>query len=190
MGQPARLLDCNWTVPHSILQQKSHMKYDHTHPQYLHFSVNHTATEDCPSYDRLWKLRYIFDVLNDCHSKYYTLPKHLTVHEVQVLSAQRVNLKHYICMTHKRFGIKIYKLCNISGYTYTDMYLGQNRTPRTADMTVTLCDWQTLHKKGGTRTWLRDFQLVLVHNLIKRAERLHCSHWHLRRPSVLEKQVT
>jgi hypothetical protein len=38
---------------------------------------------------------------------------------------------------HKRFGIKIYKLCDKTGYTYCmEVYLGKDRTRPNADMTT------------------------------------------------------
>ena len=37
---------------------------------------------------------------------------------------------------HKRFGIKIYKLCDRTGHTYdTEIYLGKGRKHATTDMT-------------------------------------------------------
>jgi hypothetical protein len=75
-------------------------------------------TKNDPNYDRLWKVRNVFDLLNDTYSKYYTPSEHLAVYKVTVLFKQRVILKQYIPQKHKRSGIKIYKLWNKTGCTY------------------------------------------------------------------------
>jgi len=55
-----------------------------------------------------------------------TIRQHLAVDEVIVLYKRRV--VQYIPKKHKRFGIKIYKLCDPLGYTYgMSMYLGKQR---------------------------------------------------------------
>jgi hypothetical protein len=60
------------------------------------------------------------------------------VDEVIMLYKGRVTLQQYIPKKHKRFVIKIYKLCNSLGYTY-DMsaYLGKQRQHATAQITAT-----------------------------------------------------
>jgi hypothetical protein len=60
------------------------------------------------------------------------------VDEVILLFKRQVIFKEHIPMKHKRFGIRIYKLCDMSGYTYDmDIYLQKDRTHVTRDMTVT-----------------------------------------------------
>ena len=50
----------------------------------------------------------------------------------------RVVFQQYIPKKHKRFGIKIYKLCDSLGYTYDmSMYLGKQRQHATAQITAT-----------------------------------------------------
>ena len=55
----------------------------------------------------------------------YSLTEHLAVDEMFVLYKGRVVFLQYIPKKHKRFGIKIDKLCDSLGYTY--------------DMSVYLC---------------------------------------------------
>jgi hypothetical protein len=62
-------------------------------------------------------MRTIFDMLNDGYVKYYSLTEHLVVDEIIVLFKGRVVFKQYIPKKHKRFGIKVYKLCDSRGYT-------------------------------------------------------------------------
>ena len=50
----------------------------------------------------------------------------------------RVIFRQYILKKRKRFGIKIYKLCDESGYTYDmTVYLGRDSHSATDDMTAT-----------------------------------------------------
>ena len=65
-----------------------------------------------------------------------TIRQHLAVDEVIVLYKRRV--VQYIPKKHKRFGIKIYKLCDSLGYTYDmSVYLGKQRQNATAQITAT-----------------------------------------------------
>jgi hypothetical protein len=102
--------------------------------RFLHFSNNGTAIDkNDPHYDRLSKVRTVFDMLNDAYSKYYAPSEHLAVDEVTVLYKGRVIFRHYLpnCKRHKRFGIKMYKLCDKTGYTYDmEVYLGKDKKGR------------------------------------------------------------
>ena len=79
-----------------------------------------------------------FDKLNKAYAKFYNPSEHLAVDEVMVKFKGRVIFRQYIPKKRKRFGIKIYKLCDESGYTY-DMrvYLGKDSDSATDDMTAT-----------------------------------------------------
>jgi len=68
----------------------------------------------------------------------YNPTEHLAVDEVIVLYKGRVIFRQYIPKKRKRFGIKIYKLCDSLGYTYDmSVYLGKQRQPATAEITAT-----------------------------------------------------
>jgi hypothetical protein len=142
---------------------------------YPHFSDNQNAIDNNdPNYDRLWKIRCIFDMLNDVYSKYYAPTEHLTVDKVIVLYKGKVNFRQYIPKKHKRFGIKLYQVCDMSGYTYDmDVYLGKNRTCSTADMTVTNMTVRHLTRKvegHGHKLYMDNFfsSLDLFNYLTKR----------------------
>jgi hypothetical protein len=72
---------------------------------------------DDPHYDKLWKIKKknIFDAPNNKFCEKYSPPKHLAVDEVIVLYRGGVIVWQYIPKKHNRFGIKIYKLCKLSG---------------------------------------------------------------------------
>jgi len=53
-------------------------------------------------------------------------------------SKQRVNFKQYIPKKHEKCGIKMYKLCDMTGYTYNKrIYLGNQMQKETQMMTAT-----------------------------------------------------
>ena len=58
--------------------------------------------------------------------------------EVIVSYKGRVVFRQYIPKKHKRFGIKIYKLCDETGYTYDMLvYVGKDRRRIRQDLTAT-----------------------------------------------------
>jgi hypothetical protein len=107
--------------------------------RFLHFSDNNIEIDkQADNYDRLWKIRTIFDTLNDSYEKYYNPSEHLAVDEIIVKFKGRVIFRQYIPKKHKRFGIKIFKLCDAAGYTYDmKVYLGKDRTRADQDVTAT-----------------------------------------------------
>src|SRR5215469_13994250 len=107
--------------------------------RFLHFENNDDPpNRDDPDYDRLWKLRKIFETLNNKCFEMYNPTEHRAVDEVIVLYKGRVIFRQYIPKKHKRFGIKIYKLCDSLGYTYDmSVYLGKQRQHATTQITGT-----------------------------------------------------
>jgi hypothetical protein len=56
--------------------------------RFLHFSNNDNASEsNNPNYDRPWKIRQIFDMLNDAYSKYYAPSELLAVDSYSTFQA-------------------------------------------------------------------------------------------------------
>ena len=88
--------------------------------------------------DRLLKVRNVFDILNQKFSKFYNPYEHVSVEEVIVKYKGRVIFRQYIPKKHKRFGIKIYKLCDKTEYTYDmTVYLGRDRQRTALYLTAT-----------------------------------------------------
>ena len=87
---------------------------------------------------QVWKLRTVFDKLNEADAKFYNTSEHLAVEEVIVKLKGRAIFRQYILDKGKSFGIKINKLCDESGYMY-DMraYLGTDSCSTTDEMTAT-----------------------------------------------------
>jgi len=107
--------------------------------RFLHSENNdNPPNHDDPDYDRLWKIRKIFDTLNKKVYELYNPTEQLAVDKVIVLYKGRVVFRQYIPKKHKRFGIKIYKLCDSLGYTYEmSVHLGKQRQHATAQITAT-----------------------------------------------------
>jgi len=66
------------------------------HIRFLHFETNdNPPNRDDPHYDRLWKVRNIFDTLNNKFYELYNPTEHLTLNEV-ILFKGRVIFQQYI----------------------------------------------------------------------------------------------
>jgi len=96
--------------------------------RYLYFTDNRNEPDRTDeNFDRLWKIRDLFDILNATFSKFYNLSKNLAIDEVIVSFKGRVIIKQYIPKKYKCFGIKIFKLCDLTGYMYdVKVYLGKD----------------------------------------------------------------
>jgi len=92
-------------------------------------------------------------------SKFYSPSEHLAVDKVIVNFKGRVIFRQYIPSKHKRFGIKIYKLCDETGYTYDlTVYLGRYRQRTTQNLTATHASVRI--DKENTRTWPQNVQTI------------------------------
>ena len=107
--------------------------------RYLHF----TDTKNEPDrpdekFDGLWNIRDLFEILNGTFSKLYNPSENLAIDEVIVFFKGRVIFKQYTPKKRKRFGIKIFKRCDSTGYT-CDMkvYLGKDRQRTAQHVTAT-----------------------------------------------------
>jgi hypothetical protein len=69
--------------------------------RFLHFQKNHNPpNRDDPHYDRLWKIRNIFETLNNTSHELRNPTEHLAVDEVIVLFHGRVIFRQYIPKKH------------------------------------------------------------------------------------------
>ena len=97
--------------------------------------------------DWLWKMRNLFETLNEKFSKFYSPSEHLAVDEV-INYKGRVIFQHYVPKVHKCFGIKIYKLCDETGYLYNmTVYLSRDRQWTVQHLTATRVIVSELTKK-------------------------------------------
>ncbi|GFR29996.1 piggyBac transposable element-derived protein 4 [Trichonephila clavata] len=97
--------------------------------KFLHFSDNSLKeSRDSPTYDRLWKIRKIFDSFNRTFKEVYDPTENVSFDEVIIKFKGRIHFKQYIPKKRKQWGLKMYKIADATGYTY-DMrvYLGKDK---------------------------------------------------------------
>jgi len=96
---------------------------------YLHFTDNRNEPDRTDeNFDRLWKIRELSEMLNGTLSKFYNPSENLAIDEVIVSFKGRVSFTQYIHKKCKHFGIKIFKLCDSTGYNYNmKVYVGKDR---------------------------------------------------------------
>jgi hypothetical protein len=106
---------------------------------FLHFENNEDASDrNRDDYDRLWKLRRVFDYLNARFAEVYSPTEQLAIDEIIVKFKGKVVFRQFIPKKRKRFGIKLCKLCDSLGYTYDmKVYLGKQREDAAGDVTAT-----------------------------------------------------
>jgi hypothetical protein len=84
-------------------------------------------------------------------STFYNPSENLTIDEVIVSFKGRVVFKQYIPKKRKHFDTKIFKLCDLTGYTYDmKMYLGKDRQRTALDSNP--CDSNRTDEEGR-KTW-------------------------------------
>jgi len=92
------------------------LKYETDSFIVMHFGDNRNEPDMMDeNYEWLWKS----DDLSDSYSKYYSPTEYAAVGEIIMLFKGRVIFKWCISKKRKRFGIKIYKLCDSKEYTYS-----------------------------------------------------------------------
>lgn len=97
--------------------------------KFLHFSDNNNkGSRDDPTYDRLWKIRKVFQLINESFKKVYKPTECLAIDEVIIKFKGRVIFRQYIPKKRKQWGIKVYKIVDETGYTYDmQVYLGKDK---------------------------------------------------------------
>jgi len=89
---------------------------------FLRFTDNNWSGVDRTD-DRLWKIRDLFEIIRRNFSKFYNPSEYLAVDEVIVKFKGRIVFKQYILKKRERFGIKMFKLYDSTGYTYEFLIL-------------------------------------------------------------------
>jgi hypothetical protein len=94
----------------------------------LHFTDNSIEIDrQANNYDQLWKIRTIFETLNDAYKKYYNPLEHMAVDEIIVKFKGRVAFGQYIPKEHKHCRMKIFNICVAARYTYNSkVYVGKD----------------------------------------------------------------
>jgi hypothetical protein len=86
--------------------------------------------------------RKIYDISkipNSAFAKFYNFWENVATDKVIVMLKWTVIFRQYIPRKHLRFGIKLYKLCDMSGYTYDmKVHLGNESDCMAQQLTVFL----------------------------------------------------
>jgi hypothetical protein len=87
--------------------------------RFFHFNDNSTAPNpNDPARDRLYKIRPLIDHLFEMFQSVYIPEARISVDESLLLWKGRLIFRQYIPLKRARFGIKIYSVCETSGYMY------------------------------------------------------------------------
>lgn len=97
----------------------------------LHFNDNSKQPKsDSPNYDKLYKLRPVFDHIN---KKFLSVPmsERLAIDEQMCATKTRHHMKVYMKDKPHKWGYKLYVLCGDMGFAYKiEIYSGQENDPR------------------------------------------------------------
>ena len=94
--------------------------------QFLHFADNSQFDPNDPDRDRLYKVRPVVDYLVNKFKTVYIPEDHISIDEELLLWKGNLSFKQYIPMKRARFGIKMFSLCENSGYLWNSfVYLGK-----------------------------------------------------------------
>lgn len=129
--------------------------------QMIHFSQD----DDNNQSDRLHRVKHLLDVMNDNFKRNYIPGQNICIDESMVPFRGRLIFRQYNKQKRHKYGIKLFKLCTLPGYTYRiNIYAGKqheeiNVTPQRVVMN--LC--QDLLNKGHclyTDNWYTSVDLA------------------------------
>ena len=94
--------------------------------QFLNFADNSKYDATDLGRDKLFKVRDILDFLVDCFKTVYIPSENISINEKLLLYKGRLLFKQYVPSKRAGFGIKLFSLCEDSGYLWNSfLYLGK-----------------------------------------------------------------
>ncbi|KAG5886203.1 hypothetical protein JTB14_012570 [Gonioctena quinquepunctata] len=117
----------------------------------IHFSDRENETNN----DRLYKIRPVLDMLNNSFQQTYTVGQEMVIDESMIPWRGRLKFRQYIPTKIHKYGVKLFKLCSPSGYTWKcQIYTGRTEEQRPAGLgigeTVVLALTEGLLDEGRT----------------------------------------
>jgi len=95
--------------------------------RFLHFNNNDKYDPKDPNRDKLYKVRPLLEYLIERFQDAYKPSKEVSIDEQLLLHKGRLSFRQYIPNKRARFGIKMFSLCDQTGYLYnTEVYVGKN----------------------------------------------------------------
>ena len=114
--------------------------------RFLHFADNTQYDPSDPDRNRLYKVRPIIDLLVSKFKSIYIPEKNVSVDEELLLWKGRLVFRQHIPLKRARFGIKMFSLCESSGYLWNSyVYLGKEPDDNLSDKALV----QRLGKSGA-----------------------------------------
>ena len=84
----------------------------------LHFNDNSGYQPNDPQRDRLYKIRPVVEDPVNKFKTVYKPEKHVSIEEELLLWKGRLGFKQYVPNKRARFGIKMFSVCEVSGYLW------------------------------------------------------------------------
>ena len=98
--------------------------------QFIHFADNSLYDPKDPNRDRLYKVHPIVEFMVNKFKSVFVPSKFISIDEELSLWKGRLIFKQYIPNKRARFGIKMFSLCEDSGYLWNSfVYLRKNSEP-------------------------------------------------------------
>nr|CAH7765205.1 unnamed protein product [Callosobruchus chinensis] len=98
--------------------------------QHIHFNDNENLEA---SQDRLFRIRPILDLLNSRFQSVLTPGKEVVIDESMIPWRGRLGIRQYIKNKRHKYGVKLYKLCTVEGYTLNIRIYWGKETTQNAD---------------------------------------------------------
>ena len=126
-----------------------------------------------PKFDRLWKLRYTFDMLSDVHAKFCSAAWHLTAGKVTVVLKERIIFKRCTPKKHKVFRKKFTHCVTWVGVCLNGCALrkGQDICNYTIDSYHSYCTHVARKLEGYGKVLLTIFCVQLIKKYDKNGKR-------------------
>lgn len=136
-----------------------------------HFSNNQECTEG----DRLFKIQPLIDLLLERFQLANIPNKDICIDETLVPFRGKLSFKQFIKNKRHKFGIKLYKLCSNSGYTYNlKVYCGRDAQPGLPVGSSVVMDLTKNLLDAGRVLYTDNFytSIYLAHELLNRSTHL------------------
>ena len=114
--------------------------------QFLHFAGNSQCNANGPNRDKLNKVRAIIQYLVSMLKSVYIPEEHISIDEELILWKGKLLFKQYIVLERAILGIKMFSLCETTGYLWNSyVYLGKVPEAAATDMKM----FRRLGKSGA-----------------------------------------
>jgi len=134
--------------------------------RFFHFSDN----EKAPQGDRIYKIRDLIDRVVKNYHEIMEPGEYLAVDESMVPFRGRLIFKQYIPGKAHKYGVKLFKICEVNGYTYDiEVYAGKNQVDGKGLACKVVMDLSRPYLNNG-RTLVTDnfyTSLTLANELLK-----------------------